>query len=162
MSDSTLAQRSFHGVLLWSLTALFAFRVAAQLVQFASPIPALPAFDAWQGSGLGYPVLLASQLAILSIMIRGSSRVSRRTRAVPRVGVWLLALGGVYFSAMAVRLVLGLTVLGHMSWFAKPLPALFHLVLAGFVLTLGHYHLLGQASAQGSSKRREVRSGFTK
>jgi hypothetical protein len=28
-----------------------------------------------------------------------------------------------------------------MPWFAKSLPALFHLVLAGFVLTLGHYHL---------------------
>jgi hypothetical protein len=26
------------------------------------------------------------------------------------------------------------------AWFAKPLPALFHMVLAGYVLTLGHYH----------------------
>ena len=141
MSETTRDHGAGHAALLWSLTALFAFRVAAQLVQFTMPVAALPAFDSWQGSGLSYPVLLASQLAILIIMIRASSRVSQRVRRVRRVGVWLLAIGGVYFAAMAVRLVLGLTVLAHVSWFAKPLPAVFHLVLAGYLLTLGHYHL---------------------
>jgi hypothetical protein len=116
-----------HVLLLWSLTALFAFRVAAQLVQYTSPTPLLPSFEAWQGSGLGYPVLLASQLVILVLMISGVNRIARGTPPVRRVGVWLLALGGVYFAVMAVRL------------------ALFHLVLAGYLLTLGHYHLRGGA-----------------
>jgi len=147
MLDATRDHRTFHRALLWSLTALFALRVAAQLVQFVRPISALPTFEAWQGSGLGYPVLLASQLVILIIMIRGARGVSRHVRGGRRVGRWLLAFGSVYFVAMAVRLALGLTLLGHVSWFAKPLPALFHLVLAGYVLTLGHYHL--RTSAEG-------------
>lgn len=126
---------------LWSLTSLFAFRVAAQLVQYASPVSVLPSFDAWQGSGLSYPVLLASQLVILILMISGANKVARGAQAVRRVGVWLLALGGMYFVVMAARLVLGLAVLGHIAWFAKPLPTLFHLVLAGYLLTLGHCHL---------------------
>lgn len=162
MVDTTRDHGAGHAALLWSLTALFTFRVAAQLVQFTKPVAALPAFDAWQGSGVSYPVLLASQLAILIVMIRASSRVSQRLRRVRRIGVWLLAIGGMYFAVMAVRLVLGLTMLGHVSWFAKPLPALFHLGLAGFVLTLGHYHLLERPSAEGSSKRLEDRSGFAK
>lgn len=142
MQGATRDRRAVHAALLWSLSALFALRVAAQLVQFVSSVPMLPAFDAWQGSGLDYPVLLASQLAILVIMIRGAIWVARRAPGFPRVGVWLLALGSVYFAAMAARLVLGLTVLEHVPWFAKPLPAAFHLVLAGYVLTLAHYHLL--------------------
>jgi hypothetical protein len=49
-------------------------------------------------------------------------------------------LGVLYFGSMSARLVLGLAVFSDVAWFAKPLPALFHLVLAGYVLTLGHYH----------------------
>ena len=131
-----------HVVLLWSFTTLFAFRVAAQLMQYASPVVFLPPFETWQGSGLGYPVLLASQLSILALMVWGTRAVSRRVRASRRVGGWLVALGSVYFGSMTARLVLGLTILAHVAWFAKPLPALFHMVLASYVLTLGHYHRL--------------------
>lgn len=129
-----------HVALLWSLTALFAFRVAAQLLQYASPIASLPPFEAWQGSGLSYPVLLASQLVILIVMVAGANRIARRVRPARRIGIWLLALGTVYFVVMALRLVLGLTGLADVAWFAKLLPAFFHLVLAGYILTLGHYH----------------------
>lgn len=132
-----------HVVLLWSFTTLFAFRVAAQLVQYASTVVFLPPFEAWQGSGLSYPVLLTSQLLILALMAWGTNTVSRRVGASRRVGSWLVTLGSVYFGSMTARLVLGLTILAHVAWFAKPLPALFHMVLAGYVLTLGHYHWLG-------------------
>lgn len=141
MVEQTPAHGAVHVVWLWALTILFAFRVAAQAVQLASPTAVLPPFDAWQGSGLDYPALLVSQLLILGVMVAGATRVSRGLHTSRRAGTWLLALGSVYFAAMAVRLVLGLTVLAHVSWFAKPLPALFHLVLAGYLLTLGHYHL---------------------
>jgi len=131
-----------HVVLLASLTTLFAFRVAAQFVQYASPIRFLPPFEAWQGSRLSYPLLLTSQLLILAVMIWGTNTVSRRVRAARRIGVWLLTLGSAYFGSMGARLVLGLTILAHVAWFAKPLPAFFHMVLASYLLTLGHYHLL--------------------
>lgn len=144
MSDSTdESQAAFavHVTLLGLFLALFALRVTAQLVQYATPTRFLPPFDAWQGSGLAYPVLLASQLLILVAMAWGAGAVHRRARARKRVGRWLVVLGAVYFGSMSARLVLGLTVLDDIAWFAKPLPAVFHLVLAGYLLTLGHYHL---------------------
>ena len=60
-ADNSKATPVGHALLLGLFTALFALRVAAQLVQYASPSRFLPPFDAWQGSGLAYPVLLASQ-----------------------------------------------------------------------------------------------------
>ena len=139
-ADKSQATPTVHVVLLGLFTALFASRVAAQLAQYAAPTRWLPPFEAWQGSGLAYPVLLASQLTILVAMAWGTGAVRRKPRTRKSVGRWLIVLGAVYFSSMAVRLVLGLTVLSDIAWFAKPLPALFHLVLAGYVLTLGHYH----------------------
>jgi hypothetical protein len=143
MSDSADENQTIpvgHVLLLGLCTALFALRAAAQLVQYASPTRFLPPFDAWQGSGLAYPLLLASQLLILVAMAWGAGVVYRRARVRRSVGRWLVVLGGLYFGSMSVRLALGLTVLSDLAWFAKPLPALFHVVLAGYVLTLGHYH----------------------
>jgi hypothetical protein len=48
--------------------------------------------------------------------------------------------GALYFAAMAARIVLGLTVLSDRRWFASPIPTIFHLGLAGFVLLYGHFH----------------------
>ena len=70
-ADENQATPVGHAVLLGLCAALFALRVAAQLVQYASPTRFLPPFDAWQGSGLAYPVLLASQLPILVAMASG-------------------------------------------------------------------------------------------
>jgi len=144
---SSIADRRARGTRhvewLWLLTTLFAFRVAAQLVQYAGPAGFLPPFESWQGSGLSYPLLLGSQLVILAFMTWGIRAVSRRARASRRVGRWLIALGSVYFGSMSARFVLGLTMLADVHWFAKPLPAFFHMVLAGYVLALGHYHWTG-------------------
>lgn len=146
VTDSTQkklpARGAAHVVFLHLFTALFALRVAAQLVQYASPIAFLPPFEAWQGSRLDYPGLLASQLLIFVGMVWATAAVSRRATRRPQLGLWLVGLGAVYFFSMCVRLVLGLTTLTHVAWFARPLPALFHIVLASYVLTLGHYHRL--------------------
>jgi hypothetical protein len=66
---------STHAVLLWSLFALFLFRVLAQLIQYVTPVSFLPPFERWQGSGLSYPVLLGSQIAILAVMGWGAIRI---------------------------------------------------------------------------------------
>jgi hypothetical protein len=42
---------------------------------------------------------------------------------------------------MLARLVLGATVLSSQRWFARPLPTIFHIVLATYLLLCGHYHL---------------------
>ena len=145
MVEKTRAPGTVHVVLLWSLTALFAFRVGAQLVQYVRPIGILPPFQAWQGSGLSYRVLLASQLLILALMASGAASLSGRVPAGRRPGGWLIALGAVYFVAMGARLLLGLTIFADVPWFATPLPALFDMVLASYLLTLGHWHRGGSA-----------------
>src|SRR4051812_40349446 len=53
---------------LGALTGLFALRVAGQAVQRWLPISGLPAFGAFQGSGMPYWLLLAIQLFILALM----------------------------------------------------------------------------------------------
>jgi len=132
---------STHAVLLWSLFALFLFRVLAQLIQYVTPVGSLPPFGRWQGSGLSYPVLLGSQLVILAVMGWGAVGIGRGGVRVRRAtGAWLLALGSLYFLSMGVRLILGLTLLANSAWFAKTLPAFFHMVLATFILVAGHFH----------------------
>ena len=126
----------------WMLTlaALFVLRVLAQAVQWAGPVPFLPSFDAWQGSGLPYPALLASQVLIIVLLAR--ALVVVRSQSI-RPASWkhraCFILGGAYFAATAFRLAAGLTFLSDVEWFAQSLPALFHLVLAAFVLLFGHY-----------------------
>ena len=123
-----------------ALAALFALRVLAQAVQWVGPVPFLPPFDSWQGSGLPYPALLASHLLIVALLVR--SLVVVRSQSI-RPASWkhraCFILGGAYFAAMAFRLFAGLTFLSDVAWFAESLPAFFHLVLATFVLLFGHY-----------------------
>jgi hypothetical protein len=124
-------------VLLWSLTALFAVRVLGQAIQRWWPQAFLPPFDTFQGSGLRYPILLAAQAVILGLMVRVARRVSAGTLSTSRVEVRLLTLfGGLYMAGSVLRIVIGLAVPTAPHWFKAWIPALFHLVLAGFVITL--------------------------
>ena len=137
-NTASLHQRYLPWML--ALAALFALRVLAQAVQWAGPVPFLPSFDSWQGSGLPYPALLASQVLIVALLARALLVV--RSGSV-RPASWkhraCFVLGGAYFAAMAFRLVAGLTFFSDVEWFAQSLPAFFHLVLAAFVLLFGHY-----------------------
>lgn len=137
MNDATSLQRRCLPWML-ALAALFAARVLAQALQWAGPVPFLPPFDAWQGSGLPYPALLTSQLVIVALLAWALLAVRAESL---RPGLWkrraCFALGGAYFAAMALRLAAGLTFLAHVEWFAQTLPSLFHLALAAFVLLLG-------------------------
>ena len=133
---------STHAWGLWGLLAVFLCRVLSQWIQFTSPVPWLPAFEQWQGSTLSYPLLLSTQLMIVALVAWCAWRLSVR-RFIPRrgVGLVLMGIGAVYFTVMGLRLLLGVSLLAEIPWFAKPLPAFFHLILASKVLVLGHYHL---------------------
>jgi hypothetical protein len=129
---------------LWLLAALFTLRVVAQpaaLVIDNGGNGLLPHFEAWHGGVLPYPLLLAAQLLILAWLVR-QARHFLIGEVTPnrRVGIGALAFGTVYFVAMFLRVILGLTVLRGHRWFGAPLPALFHLVLASYVLLYGHFH----------------------
>lgn len=127
---------------LWLLAGLFAIRVAAQPAALVFDADLLPSFDSWHGGVLPYPVLLLTQLCILG-WLAGTAWRFRTGTVVPRrrVGQVALFLGSVYFAVMSMRLLLGVTVLANVRWFASPLPALFHLVLASYVMLFGHFHV---------------------
>ena len=130
-----------HAVVLWILLSLFVFRVTAQLAAALIEVPLLPPFEAWHSGALPYALLLASQIGIIALyawMARGITRGSApRKRGLGRL---LLVFGTLYFVFMIVRLVLGMTVFGEPSWWHAPIPSLFHLVLAGFLMVAGHFH----------------------
>ncbi|MEM7326608.1 MAG: sterol desaturase family protein [Actinomycetota bacterium] len=119
------------------LTVLFAGRVVAQLVQAVDEVTWLPPFDAWQSGALPYPILLISQAIILVVQVRLIRRsLAGRFDPGPRTRGLLAGIGAAYALTMAVRLVLGATVLDGHRWFDAPLPSIFHLVLATFLLIL--------------------------
>ena len=132
-----------YAVGLWLLFLLFAFRVVAQPLALVIHTSLLPPFESWHSAALPYGVLLASQVAILLVLGRTAWRFTLGDVKPRRaVGVLALTLGGLYFAAMVVRLVLGLTALSGLRWFASPLPTVFHLVLAAFVLLYGRFHYI--------------------
>ncbi len=125
------------GALLWFLVLLFTGRVAGQALQHWWPQPFLPRFDAFQGSGLSYPVLLSTQLIILVLMVWAALRVGARTFDPSRGQLnFLRGFGGIYMAGSVLRIVIGLTVNTAPRWFSTWIPAFFHLVLATFVITL--------------------------
>ncbi|MXY54570.1 MAG: hypothetical protein F4Y86_18870 [Gammaproteobacteria bacterium] len=118
----------------------FLGRVAGQFIQVLAPVEFLPPLDAWQGSNLPYPVLFAVQMAIVVLIAFLSARMAAgRPILSPRMAAPVIALAAIYFSVMSIRLVLGLTATAHVKWFASPIPATFHLVLAIIALATGIY-----------------------
>lgn len=132
-----------YAAALWLLLLLFAFRVVAQPMALVVRSAFLPPFESWHSAALPYGLLLASQIAILLVLGWTAWRFTIGDVEPRReVGALALALGGLYFGAMVVRLVLGLTALSHLRWFASPIPTVFHLVLATSVLVYGRFHYI--------------------
>ena len=142
-----------HAALLWSLTLLFASRVLGQALQRWWPQPYLPPFSAFQGSGLNFPVLLSAQVIILAMMVRAASRVGAGTlNPSPGQSRFLTVFGALYMAGSVLRIVIGLVVPNAPQWFKVWIPAFFHVVLAGFVITLALYCrrvLSGSAGSAG-------------
>jgi hypothetical protein len=138
------AFRSRHVILLGLLTLLFALRVLGQAIQRWAAQGFLPEFDKFQGSNLPYWLLLTIQLLILALMARATVQVMLETPARnPRTSKILAWLGGIYMLGSLGRLAVGLTLPGAPAWFMAWIPAAFHVVLAGFVLTLADYYAAG-------------------
>jgi hypothetical protein len=122
---------------LWTLSCLFALRVLAQALQRWLPQSFLPPFSQFQGSNLPYPVLLSAQILILAAMLCSSWKAHRADLTVSRRRTkTLFWCGAIYMSASVARIAIGLTISTAPPWFSAWISAVFHLVLAGFVLTL--------------------------
>lgn len=148
-----------YALLLWLLSLLFALRVLGQAVQFWTTVPWLPGFESFQGSGLPYWALLLAQVLILSFLVRNASRV-QRGRVAPRreTGRVLMLLGGVYLAGSLARIAIGLLP-GAPGWFRAWIPGAFHLVLAGYVMTLAAHHLpISDPATQPPPRSNETRT----
>ena len=143
-----------YASLLWLLSFLFAARVIGQAVQRCTPQLFLPPIAAFQGSNLPYGLLLPVQLAILALMAFVSWRVQNGMLAPSlRAGNVLAWLGGIYMAGALARIVVGLAAPGAPEWFRTWIPALFHVVLAGFVLTLAVYHRHRFRAVHGEARK---------
>ena len=132
-----------YAAVMWTLALLFALRVAGQAIQFWAPQPFLPVFGDFQGSTLPYRPLLLSQLVILGLMAHYTCRVQIGSLTPKqRTGTVLAWLGGCYMAGAWGRIAVGLFFPGASAWFRAWIPAVFHIVLASFVLTAAIYHAI--------------------
>jgi hypothetical protein len=131
-----------HARWLWCCLGLFVVRVVAQPLSLVVHSSYLPDFETWHSGTVSYWTLLVAQVLIIGVFVYLAWSVSSATAAPRwRVGILVAAGGATYFAAMLARLVLGATILSHQHWFARPLPTVFHLVLATFLLVYGHFHV---------------------
>jgi sterol desaturase/sphingolipid hydroxylase (fatty acid hydroxylase superfamily) len=129
-----------HATWLAVLLVLFVFRVLAQLLQTFFPVPFLPPFDAWQSGALPYPLLVISQLIIIAVALTVIRRIRMETLSQqPAAGVICIGLGIIYLAVMVFRLYAGQSFAADHPWLGVLLPTLFHLVLAGFLLSVGAF-----------------------
>ncbi len=130
------------GAFLTLFTALFALRVAGQLVVKRAAPRWLPPMEQW--NLLAYRLLLPIQLLFLAVM--GSICVSLLADAgLPaephrRFGLFAIGLSVVYAGSMAARYAVRMRRRPGERWFGGAIPIVFHVVLSAFVFTYGAYH----------------------
>jgi len=122
-------------MLLWILFALFALRVLGQLLVVAGLAPFLPPMDDWQSGVLPYPLLLASQILILGVLATACVQFSRGKGFFVRPQSWLATplwiIGWIYAVGTVVR---------SAALRRVPIPVVFHVVLASFLLVVAYRH----------------------
>jgi len=117
-------------------TALFAVRVAGQLVVLVRRPAWLPAMEQW--NLLPYPILFPLQLVLLGAMSFVAVGLSRSHG--DGLGYALIAAAVVYWSAMLLRYVVRMRRRPGQRWFGGAIPVVFHCVLAAWVFVLGSFH----------------------
>ena len=138
MSSERTSRTLAHVVGLLSFA--FLLRVMGQAVQKWTPVAFLPPFEEWQGSALPYPVLLGAQILILAIALWVVLRMYALRPVVGRLWRRAVAvLGAVYFVTMAVRIILGLSVMSDSEWFTSWISSSLHLALATNLILISLY-----------------------
>ena len=128
-----------RATLLWILLLLFALRVSGQLLVVAGVAPFLPPMDEWQSGLLPYPLLLASQILILAVLVSVCLQFTRGTGYFVKrrtwLGTFLWIAGWLYAIGMIVR---------YAVLRRDAIPVVFHIVLATFLLVVAHHHRRGR------------------
>ncbi len=124
-----------RATLLWILLTLFVFRVLGQLLVAGGVAPFLPPMEEWQSGLLPYPLLLASQIAIVAVLAAVCIQFSRGKGYFVRPHAWLATplwmVGWIYAAGMVVR---------YATLRRDLIPVTLHIVLASFLLVVARYH----------------------
>ena len=137
MQKTSRKTLSTYGLFTSILLLIFSARVLLQFIQAIYPLAILPSFESWHSGALPYKFLLLTQVCIIIIcIIIIRNFLQNKIIAKRKKGMIYLALGGIYFTFMAIRLILGLTIASSHSWFGATIPSFFHLILASIVLVL--------------------------
>lgn len=116
-------------------TALFAIRVAGQIVVAVGRPRWLPPMDDW--NFVPYGLLLPVQLALIPLMVAASF-----ADPGPRVATVLVALAFLYWAVMGARYAIRMVRRPDQRWLGGTIPIVFHCVLAAFVFVLGASHVV--------------------
>jgi hypothetical protein len=134
-----------YPLLLGAFTLLFVLRVAGQALVGAGALTFLPPFERWYSGVMPYAILLPVQIAMIAVMAKIVWDFARGdgffVNLKARTGLILQGLGCVYFLSMVVRYVATMALRPELRWFGGTIPIWFHLVLAAFIFTLGHYQV---------------------
>lgn len=120
------------GLTLWVLTALFASRVAGQLLVALKRPSWLPPMGEW--NFVPYRLLLPVQLVLLGVM---SWLAAHEPSAAPTLGRLLVGLAFLYWAVMGARYAIRMILRPDARWLGGTIPIVFHWVLAAFVFALG-------------------------
>jgi len=134
-----------YPLLLATCTVLFVLRVAGQVLVGLREVGFLPPFAEWYSGLMPYWMLLPVQL----VMIVGMAWIVRDfvrgegffVSLKPRTGTILMVLGAIYAGSMVLRYVVTMGLHPELRWLTGTIPIWFHLILATFILTLGHYQV---------------------
>jgi hypothetical protein len=130
-----------YAVVCGLFSVLGAAPVLGHAVQRLSPLAHLPPPEAFQEISLPYWLSLSVQIAVLAAMAVVSWRIHRGVLAPsPARGRVLAWLGAGYIAVAFGRIVFGVAVADATPSLCVWMPTLFHIGLAGFVLTISAYH----------------------
>jgi hypothetical protein len=100
----------------------------------------------WYSGLLPYPILLPIQIGMISVMVkiirdvtRGSGIFSSTKRGI---GISLKWFSYVYFLSMLVLYMYNMAGHPELRWFGHTIPIWFHMILAVFLYTYSHYHIV--------------------
>lgn len=126
------------------LTVLLFARVMGQLVVVLFAPRWLPPMVQWQSGLLPYPVLLASQVVVLTFMVLITRDFARGdgffVQPHPRGGQFSVWFGTVYFAGMILRYIARMKRHPDQRWAGGTIPIIFHSFMAAFLWTWGRFH----------------------
>lgn len=140
-----LKDPTVYSAFLILFTILLLGRVVGQLIVYLHAPRWLPPMDEWQSGLLPYPVLLASQIVVLTFMTSICVDFARArgffVEPHPRGGVFSIWFACAYFAGMVFRYIVTMIRRPERRWFGGTIPIVFHSVVAAFLWTWGRYHV---------------------